>query len=124
MTRVATHRPTHRDGVSLVEVVVAIVIFAGGVLGTLQMGLVARQQARTGEIVTDVWAVAQIKLEEMRAADFDNLSAGSDTIGGYPASWTVTGTDPKTVTLSVTRPSMLGGKVVDSIVVLIPDWND
>ena len=40
-------------GVSLVEVLVAMIIFTVGVLAVVQQMLTARQQARAGEIITD-----------------------------------------------------------------------
>ena len=113
-----------RDGGSLVELVVAIVIFAVAVLGMVEMSLVANQLGRTGEIHTDMWTVAQLQFEKMRNDDFDSLAAGSDTIRGYPVSWTVAGTEPKTVTLQVTRPDLLGGTAVDSFVVVVADWGN
>ena len=123
MTYALSDRLTSRDGGSMVELIVAMVVFTIAVLGMVQMGLVARQQTRAGEIATDVWTVAQLKLEEIKAIDFDSVSGGADSIGGYPVSWTVSGVDPKSVTLSITRPRMLGGDVVDQIVMLIPDWD-
>ena len=50
------------------------------------------------------------------------VSGGSDTIRGYPVAWTVSGTDPKTVVMAVTRPDVLGGQSIDSFVMVVPDW--
>ncbi len=124
MTRPISDRLTSRDGASFVELVVAIVIFAIAVLGMVHMGLVAGQQARAGELATDMWTVAQLKLEEIKATDFDSISGGADSIRGYPVSWTVSGADPKSVTLFITRPSVLGGQVVERVILLVPDWNN
>ena len=106
----------------MVELIIAIVIFSVAVLGMAQTGLVAFQQARAGDIATKVWAAAQLQLEEFRQDDFASLATGSGTVAGYPATWTVTGTDPKTVTLAITRPSVLGGQAIDSFVVVRTDW--
>ena len=122
MTRAVSDRLSSRDGASHVELIVSIVIFLIAVLGMIQMSVVARQQARAGKLATDMWAVAQLKLEEIKATDFDSVSGGADTIRGYPVSWTVSGVDPKAVTLSITRPSVLGGQVVDEVLILVPDW--
>ena len=124
MTRPVSSRLSSRDGTSLAEVVVAMVIFTIAVLGMVQMGLVARQQARAGELATDMWTVAQLKLEEIKATDFDSVSGGADSIRGYPVSWTVSGANPKSVTLSITRPNVLGGQKVDRVVMLVSDWNN
>ncbi len=110
------------EGGSLVELVVAIGILAISVLGTVQMGVVARQQSRAGALATDMWTVAQLQFEELKAEDFDSLATRSDTVRGFPVSWTVSGTEPKTVTLSVTRPTAAGGQVADTFVMWVADW--
>ena len=111
-------------GASLVETVMAIVIMSVAVLGTAQMGMVAHQQSRAGAVATDMWTVAQLSFEELRAEDFDSLASDTDTVRGYPVSWTVTGTEPKTVLLSVTRPTATSGQVVDTFAMLVADWDD
>ena len=46
-------------GLSVIEVIVAMTIFMIAVLATIQHGVTARQQARTGEIITEAAAAAQ-----------------------------------------------------------------
>ena len=109
-------------GASILEVVVATIILLTCVLGVVRMSIVAHQQARAGSFATDMWTVAQLQFEALRAERFDSLSAGTDTIRGYPVAWSVAGTEPKTVTLGVTRPNAIGGEAVDTFVMLVADW--
>ena len=103
-------------GMSLVEVLVAMLIFTIGVLAVVQQMLTARQLARAGEIITESTAAAQYQMETLRSLPFDSLVSASDTVWGFPLRWTVSGTNPKVVVLAVERPSVLGGVTVDTFV--------
>ena len=103
-------------GVSLVEVVVALLVFTIGALAAFQQTLVARQQARAGEIITEAAAAAQYQMETLRSLPYDNIDSGSDTVWGFPLTWTVSGAAPKVILLTVERPSVLGGVAVDTLV--------
>jgi Tfp pilus assembly protein PilV len=118
----ADARQASTQGATLVELVTAVMIFAIAVLGMVQMSVVATQTARGGELQTDMWSVAQMQFEELQNLSFAAINAGTDTFRGYPVAWTVTGTDPKTVSLMVTRPNPVGTQVVDTFVMAIADW--
>ena len=111
-------------GTSLVEVIVAMVIFAIAVLAAAQHGVVARQQARTAEMITEAAAAAEYQLETLRGMDFDSVTSSADTVYGYPMSWAVTGTDPKVVVLTVSRPAGVGTSAVDTFATSIHDWSN
>ena len=111
-----TRAPGREAGISLVEVLVAMIIFTAGVLAVVQQMLTARQQARAGEIITESAAAAQYQMETLRSLPFDSVVSASDTVWGFPLTWTVSGTNPKVVLLTVERPSVLGGVVVDTFV--------
>ena len=113
-TRTRTSGP--RAGVSVVEVLVALVVFTVGALAAVQHMLTARQQARAGEIITEAAAAAQYQMETLRSLPYDSVASDSDTVWGFPISWAVSGTDPKVVVLAVERPSVLGGVTVDTFV--------
>ena len=121
MSEGAAERP-REAGISLVEVIVAMVIFSIVGMSALQHGFTARQQSRAGEIITEVAAIAQYQFETLRGMDFDSVASDADTINGYATTWTVTGVDPKTVVLVVNRPSVLGAQVADSFVTIVHDW--
>ena len=115
-------RPDPRAGASLVELVVAITLFALVVLGMVQMGMVSRTLARAGDLKTQSWSVASQQMERLRLTPFDYLVSGSDSVSGLPVEWTVTGTDPKTVTLLIERPDVLETAAVDTFVMYVSDW--
>ncbi len=103
-------------GVSIVEVLVALLVFTIGALAATQHSITARQQARAAEIITESAAAAQYQMETLRSLPRDSLVSGSDTVWGFPISWTVTGAAPKVVVLAVERPRVLGGVTVDTFV--------
>ena len=108
-----------RAGVSVVEVLVALIVFTTGTLAVIQHTLTARQLARTGETITEAAAAAQYQMETLRSLPYDSLASDSDTVWGFPLSWTVSGTTPKVVVLAVERPSVLGGITVDTFVTYV-----
>ena len=109
-------------GASLVEVIIAITIFAIAVLGMVQMSVVTRQQAQRGEVSTEVWAAAQYQFEVLRGLPFDSVLTGKDTVNGYSLDWVVTGTNPKTVSLAIPYTSLSGGVAADTFVTQIANW--
>ena len=118
-------RPGRNErGSTLVELVMAISVFTIGVLGMVQTSVVTRMQAKAGQISTDVWSVSQSQIETLRGLEFDSLRSGSGSVRGFPVTWTVSGTDPKIVTLGVVRPRVTGGLAVDTFVTMITDWEE
>ena len=113
-TRTCTFGP--RAGVSVVEVLVALVVFTVGALAAVQQMLTARQQARAAELITEAAAAAQYQMETLRSLPYDSVASDSDTVWGFPLTWTVSGASPKVVVLTVERPSVLGGVTVDTFV--------
>ena len=108
-------------GVSIVEVLIALLVFTIGALAAAQHTLVARQQAKAGEIITEAAAAAQYQMETLRSLPYDSVDSDSDTVWGFPISWTVSGTAPKVVVLAIERPSVLGGMTVDTFVTYAAD---
>ena len=85
-------------GFSLVEIMVALVVFAIGVLGLAGMIPMAMRNLNQGAGATHAQALAQGKLEELVNASGDLwLTAGTsaDTLDGrYVRSWTITADAP------------------------------
>ena len=63
-------------------------------------------------------------METLRSLPPDDLVSDSDTVWGFPISWTVSGTAPKVVVLAVERRSVLGGMTVDTFVTHAADMGN
>ncbi len=108
-------------GVSIVEVLIALLVFTIGALAASQNTLSARQQAKAAEIMTEAAAAAHYQMETLRSLPRDSLDSGADTVWGFPISWTVSGTAPKVLVLTVARSTILGGMSVDTFVTYAAD---
>jgi prepilin-type N-terminal cleavage/methylation domain-containing protein len=110
------------SGLSMVEVLVALVIFSVVIVGLTSAGIVAGAQLRMSRTDVRVWTAAHYQLEKVTAAGYDGVSAGTDTVQGYPVSWDVQGTDPKKVILTVQAKNSAGVVVPDTFVTYLADW--
>jgi prepilin-type N-terminal cleavage/methylation domain-containing protein len=110
-----------RAGVSLVEVLIGIVILSIALLGLAAAGGVAARQVYTGRVDMARWAALQQQLESVIARGYDSVTAGSATVQGYPMSWTVAGTNPKQITLVMTRQDARGQLRYDTLVTFLSD---
>ena len=90
-----------RGGFSMVEVIIALVIFAIAMTGLVTMSVLGSEQLRVASNEDERWSVTQRKLEELVALDTAALTNGSETLDGYPVSWTVTKGDPTKIVLVV-----------------------
>ena len=106
-------------GISLLEVLIALLVFTIGTLAAVQQSLTARQQSRAGEYITEAAAAAQYQMETLRSLPYDSLGSGSSTVWGFPVTWTISGADPKVALLTIERPSVLGGVTVDTFVTYV-----
>lgn len=106
-------------GYSLVEIVIALVIFAIAMTGLVTMSVLGSEQLRVAHDEDARWSVAQRKLEELIAQDTAALVNGTQTVAGYPLSWTVIKGDPTKIVLVVTAPSGATLSRTDTIVTYI-----
>ena len=77
-------------GFSLVELVMAVVVLAFGVVGLATTTLFITRQLTLAEVTTERVTAVQSVMERMRATPFDSISEGADTIGPLVVSWTAT----------------------------------
>ena len=86
-------RPTDRQGFTLVELIVAIIILSVGVLGLASTAAVVTRQIGGGAQQTRAAALAQTRFEELRSipcADYSLPFTGTSESGGFSESWAVT----------------------------------
>ena len=105
-------------GFTLIEVMIAIVLFAIGLLAFAGLEVVALRNSTYAKEYGKANTYAQQKVEEMKGTAWTSVSAGSDTLEGkFTRTWTVRVTETdimKTVAVNVTwvDPSY-GAKRVD-----------
>jgi prepilin-type N-terminal cleavage/methylation domain-containing protein len=99
-----------RRGFTLIELLVSMVVFMIGMMGIMGLQLASASGGRNAQDVSVATNLGASKLEELRLAAFGGLSDGSQTYkadgsDGTPAyftvAWTVSGTAPKTIDLTV-----------------------
>ncbi len=111
-----------QGGVSIVEVLVSILIFATAILALTTAGVIAGKQLRMSRADVRLWSAVHYRLEALIAQGYDNVAAGSDTVLGYPMSWDVQGTEPKRIILTVQAPTSRGAANPDTFVTYLADW--
>ncbi len=105
MTKQLVQRLRDARGVSLVEVLVALLIFTMAILALATAGSIASKTLRSGRSYMGSWAVAQSKLDSLTALGWAALGgqSGTETVQGFAVTWNVQGTNPRRVTLVVQR---------------------
>ncbi|MEE9212881.1 MAG: hypothetical protein V3U29_09525 [Phycisphaeraceae bacterium] len=110
----------NEGGVALVEILVAIIILSATLLSLAAASGQAARQIYHSRRELNMWSAVQSQVDSLRAAGFNNLADGSATVEGYPVSWTVTGTDPKTVTLDIDYATRQGATQTSSVTLTFP----
>lgn len=99
-----------RAGFSLVEVVVALVILAVGVLGLAGTTAVVVRQVTLSNVTTERATALQTVVERLRATPYYTVAAGSETVGLFTAHWTVTEVDQsKLLEIVTVGPGLVSG---------------
>ena len=83
------HSAGSRGGFSMVEVIIAIVILAFGLMGMAATTAVLVRQITLSGMTTDRTVAVQSTIESIRATPFDSVSGGSSTNGHFDITWTV-----------------------------------
>lgn len=110
MSRPRSDRRDPRAGFTMVEILVALVILAVGVLGLAGTTALVVRQVTLADVTSERAAALQDVVERIKAADYDSVSAGSATVGIFDATWTTT--DLKTsklVEIVTVGPGLVSG---------------
>lgn len=117
--------PRSRAGFTLVEVIVALIILTIGVLGLAGTTALAVRQVTLADITSERSAALQSAIEGLRRMPYADVANGSDSIGRFDVSWTVSETQrTKTVRIVTVGPGLgsgagmpgLRGNVADTFV--------
>lgn len=101
---VASGGPVHggsRSGFSLVELVVAVIILAVGVLGLAGTTAFVVRQVAHADVVTERSAAFQTVIEDLRATPWSTITPGSRTVGAFSVAWTFVDSTIHTKTVEV-----------------------
>ncbi len=120
MNKQTVNRLRDARGVSVIEVMVALLIFTLAILSLASAGFVASRSLRSGRSYMGAWTTAQSMLDSLTAAGWAALggTSGVDTVQGYPVTWDVQGDDPRRVILVVER-SVSGKVFADTFVTYV-----
>lgn len=76
-------------GVSIVEVIVAMVVLTVGALGLAGTTFHVVREVAVGNATSERAAATQSVVERVRALPFDSVEAGSQTSGAFVISWSI-----------------------------------
>jgi len=77
------------DGFSLIEIMVAVIVFSIGVLGLAALFPMAVRNINQGAMLTRATQQAQGKMEDLLDARYRYAVTGSDTVNQFVRTWSV-----------------------------------
>lgn len=100
-----------RAGFTMVEVIVAMIVLAFGLLGMAGTTALVVRQVSLADVTTERSVALQSTLERLQALPFDSVANGSDSIGLFGVQWSVTSSSNqwKLVEVVTAGPGMSSG---------------
>jgi prepilin-type N-terminal cleavage/methylation domain-containing protein len=97
-----------QGGFTMIEVIVAIVILAIGVLGLGGSTAYIVRQTTLSDLTTERSAAFQAIIDRLQSVPYDSVGSGTDSIGVFQVDWTSVpdGLQSKIVTLVTTGPGL------------------
>lgn len=97
-----------RAGFSMVEVIIAIVILAVGVLAFAGTTVYIIRNTTYGDLMTERAAAFQTIVDRVQSLPFDSVGSGSDSVGIFLVEWdsALDGPQNKIVTIVTTGPGV------------------
>ena len=125
-THETTKRATSRGGFSLIELTIAMVVLAIGVLGLAGTTALVVRQVTLADVNTERSAALQAVVERIRTTSFASVGSGSQTNGSYTVTWSVTTstTETKTVRVITRGPGMNKDTTVSKVPILASNVRD
>ena len=105
MSSTRPHRSDARRGGTLLEVMVAVVVFAIGLLSLMAGSLIASRAMNDSRSFAAAAVAAQSTMDSLKARGWDNIggTSGSYTVKGHAVTWSVGNDDPRTIKVKITR---------------------
>jgi prepilin-type N-terminal cleavage/methylation domain-containing protein len=97
-----------RAGFSMVEIIVAIVVLAVGVLGLAGTTAFLIRNVTYADLMTERAAAFQTIVDRIQSLPFDSVGSGSDSVGIFRVTWssTLSGPQNKIVQIITTGPGV------------------
>jgi len=115
-------KPSSRDGFTLIEVMVSMVILVFGVLALGGTTMYVMRQVFVSDLWTERVAAVQSVVERVKAQPYDTVANGVDTLGAFSVEWRswTEGARSKGVEVVSTGPGLVStanGPMIDPSVV-------
>ena len=109
-------RPAAAGGFTIIELMVALLVFTIGVLGLAATTSFVVRQTTLSEITTERAAAVQTVVERLKATDYDAVASGARDVGPFEVFWTVsTGNRSKMVIIKTKGPGLVTGSGTPSL---------
>lgn len=94
--------PTHaRAGFTMIEIIIAIVILAIGLLGLAGSTGYLIRTVTLGDLLTERTFASQTIIDRLQSLPYDNVVDGTDTIGVFAVDWEAVDDGPQSKILTV-----------------------
>jgi prepilin-type N-terminal cleavage/methylation domain-containing protein len=115
-------KPSSKDGFTLIEVMVSMVILVFGVLALGGTTMYVMRQVNVSDLWTERVAAVQSVVERVKAQPYDTVANGVDTLGAFAVEWRswTEGARSKGVEVVSTGPGLVStanGPMIDPAVV-------
>jgi prepilin-type N-terminal cleavage/methylation domain-containing protein len=102
-----------RAGFSMVEVIIAMVILAVGVLGLAGTTAYIVRNVTYADLMTERAAAFQTIVDRIQSLPFDSVESGSDSVGIFAVTWssTLDGPQNKIVEIVTVGPGVLRANI-------------
>ncbi|MEX2467727.1 MAG: prepilin-type N-terminal cleavage/methylation domain-containing protein [Gemmatimonadota bacterium] len=103
--------PAKRAGFTMVEVIIAMVILALGLLGLAGATGYMVRTVTLGDLMTERSVAFQSTIDRLQSLPYDNVTTGSDSVGIFAVSWNAVDDGPqsKILTLVTVGPGVVPG---------------
>lgn len=90
-----------REGFTMVEVIVAIVVLAIGLLGLAGSTGYLIRTVSLGDLMTERTVAAQSVIDRLQSLPYDSVTSGTDTVTAFTVSWNAVDDGPQSKILTV-----------------------
>jgi len=112
------------SGFSLVELVIAVVVFSVGALGFAGSTAFLSRQTTVASLDSERTSALITAIERIRATDYDSLAAGADSVGRFAVTWSVQQNSASSLVTVITTGPGLASTPGQGIPVISPVAQD